>query len=355
MSEKQIDKLELFTKERLEEFPDFNAQQYEPLLNAIRDEKLIVFYGAGVSMLGGCASWVGLAQNIIAEMPRILFSDLEKIVLNEMALTKAREVISICRGRVTDNPGHEKCYFDAIRNSVKPKTEKIEDWRKAHQLLLDLNPVAFITTNIDKAIESLGAKLGSRRIINLVENKEENFAPITAEDTGKPNPLSAPEVEISEESPAYTKVCKGNIFYLHGSINQVEKAILGIDQYIEYYYQGSSAKDFLREVFAENYTVLFIGYGLEEYEILQNIYLAVNNTPLQSRTLHHFVLTPLYTRDIAKFNIQSNYLKMFSVCPIPYFIDHVGYSKLFEVLENLIPLARACRAPLDKLNEIDSV
>ena len=348
-----IDKLELFSKEQLEKFPIFGEPDYSPLLDAIRDERLIVFYGAGVSRLGGCASWIELAQTIIESMPSELFSKLEKTVLREMAEYKARDVISICHERAQIKPEYLKIYHDAIIRSVTPDPGKSDVLLKIYTLLLELKPVAFITTNIDKLIENLGSKLKGRRIFNVVDKKDEDFSVLDSFAQGAPD-ASRTVGETSIDSDGYG-LCNGNIFYLHGSITRVQGAVLGINQYIEHYYRQKDASNFLKKVFAEDYTVLFIGYGLEEYEVLQNIYLAVNKKTSQSaeaREFKHFILTGIYTSEIAKFNIQRNYFNMFSVCPIPYFIDHAGHSKLFEVLEKLIPLARECRAALDKIKLI---
>ncbi len=349
-----IDKLELFTKEQLEKFPVFEEGDYAPLLDAIRDERLIVFYGAGVSRLGGCASWLELAQIIIESMPSELFSKLEKTVLSEMAAYKARDVISICHERAQSKSEYLKIYHDAIVRAVTPDPKKSDVLLEVYTLLLELKPISFITTNIDKLIENLGSKLKGRRIINVVDKNDEDFSVLDSFAQSVPD-ASRTVGDSPVISNNHYELCNGNIFYLHGSIARVQGAVLGINQYIEHYYRQKDASVFLGKVFAEDYTVLFIGYGLEEYEVLQNIYLAVNQKPSQpakAREFKHFILTGIYTSEIAKFNIQRNYFNMFSVCPIPYFIDHSGHAKLLEVLKKLIPLARECRAALDKIKLI---
>ena len=55
----------------------------------------------------------------------------------------------------------------------------------------------------------------------------------------------------------------------------------------------------------------------------------------ESQEMRHFLLAPVLTRDIDRFNLNCMWLGMHGVESIPYFIDFDNYSKLFTVLDRL--------------------
>ncbi len=324
----QDSRVELFDKGHIDSFPRFLPEQDDKrLFEAIKNQELIVFYGAGVSMLAGCASWQQLANKVIGAFGAAVYSDLDKTVLRELAGVDPRKAISICSARAKGNPELEEIYYQAIRDSVTPKDEAA--FADIHGQIFDLKPVAFITTNIDDGMGRISPERSlGKKIINLT--------------TADIDPV--PELR------------NGNAFYLHGSVDAIDKTILTTEQYIEYYYNSPKTylRDFLREVFNGRYAVLFLGYSLSEYEILQNIYLAAKTGGGASNENRHFLLTPLYSRDIAKFNIEKEYFKIFSVRAMPYFIDHDGYSRLNHVLRELRKKMQPSNATLDMMGEIDA-
>lgn len=63
----------------------------------------------------------------------------------------------------------------------------------------------------------------------------------------------------------------GGVKFIHGIVDDIENSIFTTKDYLKTYFNGGSAvKDLLGQVF-ENYTVLFIGYGLSEFAILESI------------------------------------------------------------------------------------
>lgn len=67
-------RIELFPKSDLDAYPTFQPEKdYERLFESIQKDKLVVFFGAGVSRLAGCGSWRGLAVNIVQSFPNDVF------------------------------------------------------------------------------------------------------------------------------------------------------------------------------------------------------------------------------------------------------------------------------------------
>jgi hypothetical protein len=61
------------------------------------------------------------------------------------------------------------------------------------------------------------------------------------------------------------------INYLHGRIDKEESWIFTSTHYINSYdINGAPCMEFIKKIF-ENYSVIFIGYGLREHEILRGI------------------------------------------------------------------------------------
>ncbi|MBI3549873.1 MAG: SIR2 family protein [Elusimicrobia bacterium] len=322
-------RIELFNRGDIDAFPRFQPEKDDKrLFEAIKDQELIVFYGAGVSQLAGCASWTGLANRVIGAFGSTIYSDLDKTVLGELATVDPRKAISICCSRVKGDPTLEQYYYGAIKEAVTPGDAAA--FANIHEQLFKLYPVAFVTTNIDKGMQSIPPQLlEGKKVINLTV----------------------------DEIDAAAELRDGNVFYLHGSIDDLPKAILTTDQYIDYYFKPKAHLErFLREVFSGKYCVLFLGYSLSEYEILQNIYHASKAGDGTQTETRHFLLTPIYSRDIAKFNIEKGYFRIFSVRAIPYFIDHEGYLRLNYVLRELRKEIEASSATtLDLMREIDGV
>ncbi len=303
------EKVELFSKDDIHSHPLFYPNgHHKPLFDAIRNENLIVFYGAGVSQLAGCCGWVELAKRIIKEFSDNEYSNIEKNVLTDMANNDPRKAISICYSRAKNNNKLEDAYFKAIKESVTPSNNR--KFADIHEKLLDLNAICYVTTNIDKGMETVNnMKLTKKKIINAT------------------NP--SPSSDLAKE------IRNGNIFYLHGSVDDLRNTIFTIQSYLKFYYKSPAITHFLKKIFGGNFSVLFIGYSLSEYEILQNIFLSLDAQDKEIIQSRHFLLTPIYTKDLAKFNVEKDFFKIFSVETIPYFIDYDGYERLSDVLSSL--------------------
>lgn len=302
-------KIELFNKSDMDNHPEFNPDGDDRrLFNAIRDDSLVIFYGAGVSMLAGCAGWVELATNIVNAFPEDIYSKLDKSILTEMATSDPKKIITICYHKAKNNINLlNNVYFKTIKESVTPQNKK--EFNEIHTKIFDLNAISYITTNIDRGIESIERiGLRSKEIIDVTN--------------------------YDSHSDLREKITNGNNFYLHGTVDNIENTVFTVDRYFDFYSQ-KRINGFLKEIFGGRYSVLFIGYSLNEYEILQNLFLAVRNSISTVELYNHFLLTPIYTRDLAKFNIEKDYFKIFSIKAIPYFIDFEGYGRLKYVLDLL--------------------
>lgn len=300
--------MELINKSILDQYPILEEEGDEKrLFEAIEKDNLIIFYGAGVSKLGGCSTWIELTQNVINEIPSSIFSKLQKSVLMEMSLTDPRKCISICNSILKDkNENLKKYFYEPIKKSVEPTN--INNFVEIHDKMFQLKAKCYVTTNIDRGIEEVNDKLGlgGKRIFDLTN--------------------------IEKDLDIKQFIRDGNIFYIHGQKDNIEDSIFTSSSYITFY-QEKSIGEFLNVIFGNEFSVLFIGYSLNDYEILQNLFLSISQQKKIQYT--HYILTPLFSRDFAKYEVEKEYFKIFSVKTLPYFIDYDGYEKLNEVLAKL--------------------
>lgn len=327
-------RLDLFTKDDIDKHPVFDAEGDEKrLFQAFREDSLIIFYGAGVSRLAQCASWVGLACHIACRFCEAgSFSEQERELLEAMANKDPRKVISICYHRARNEAGTVllDLYRQAILESVTPGDQT--EFERIHGRIVQLNPLVYVTTNIDRGIE--GVRRGDQR----------------------------PPVNLARE-PDLTRLPEllrdGNVFYLHGSVDDLDNTIFSVDNYYQLYTR-EGVNRFLQEIFADQYCVLFVGYSLQEHEILQNIFLAINQGRNSAgvggikREKRHYVLSPIYSKDLAEFNINRMFFDIHGVKAIPYFIDFESYGRLHHALSKLAEMKKDMEPrELDVFDEID--
>ena len=318
-----------FDKDRLNGFPIVTQENCPSLFQAVKEEKLIVFIGAGVSRLTGCKGWDELGIALTQKCrENELFTHAEEEHLKKEAIYNPRKVISICfqRCKMKENLN---AYYDSIRESIRiNKPEELKIYRQINEL----KAKSYITTNIDRGIKQFNPDatrqqiydctgLGFRRDLNRKRN-------------------------ILRD---------GNVFYLHGTEDNMNDTIFSVDKYLEFYQRSYILKFLKEKVFSDDNVILFIGYGLSEWEILEHIFRTTKHN--QSKFHEYYVLSPIFSSEITKHHLDSTYFKdYFGISTLPYFLDHEGYKQLFVVLEKLGKAFRDCRPTTDqKFNQISQV
>ena len=130
------------------------------------------------------------------------------------------------------------------------------------------------------------------------------------------------EYDINQDRFRYDK-----IYMIHGSIEKYERTVFTIDDYIrEYFDNDGGISKFLIKLFSE-LTVLFIGYGLSEFPILEKIISKAGKK-------RHYVLLPTFISEINYFQKQASYLDKLNITAIPYYIDNDGFDRIINLLTN---------------------
>ncbi|PIF32242.1 SIR2-like protein [Flavobacterium sp. 9] len=212
---------------------------------AIKENKLVVFAGSGLSMKFGLPNWSKLVKDVISEIDIKKYNSL--VTLMEDEVMTPMEILEKLSSEHSDIKRYIKNNFQ-----IKEGSDFL-----LHKNILQLSGQV-ITTNYDNAFELAS----NNKIIPSIYTSDFNMS------------------EIGKNNDNY-------IFKLHGSYDVPESCVIFKDQYDKLYSEDTSAKEKLKSIFAEH-VILFIGFSFNDpdinliFENLDNVF--GNNN-------RHFILT----------------------------------------------------------------
>ncbi|MGL5646673.1 MAG: SIR2 family protein [Clostridium sp.] len=125
------------------------------------------------------------------------------------------------------------------------------------------------------------------------------------------------------------------VYHIHGSINDIPNMIISNEDYIERYWTGeNNYKKFLKMIF-EDYDVLFLGYGLQEFEILNYLF-EKRKGPLQKTDKKRLFIIDYFDYEKKKMELLENYyLNNYSVKLCPYSKSEKGFRALVALVDEI--------------------
>lgn len=313
------------------------------IIEAASAARLVLFVGAGVSRLAGGLSWPEAANNALKEIVDkglIPFAEAEQL-RNE----HPKKLLSIAMD-ISQDAG-EVLNFDRI---FCPPESQLD--AKIYRDLYSIG-VPIVTTNYDEGLDYQALR------------EEPVAGPVQAlSGVGPQNATIPPKrkgvVYVDKKDLTIEKLQQpGSVIHLHGSVRFASSMVVSTRQYITHY-RDDLVQVFLRDLFEGDYTVLFVGYGLEEEEILE--YVVQKSQPsltLGSQEIKHFWLYPHLGFQEARFRHLSKYYQNHCNVKLEKFsIDRTGYTQLADVIAEWTEVLRSkVRAPefLDKVRLIDKV
>lgn len=272
---------------------------------------LVVFIGAGISRIIGCPSWKDYA---IKYLDYAMQKNCLNFYIHENLKVKyynqPRKIITIVKKLLEE----KEIEYPNITTLLKSNENKSKDLN-IYNYLARLN-VIFITTNWDDYLE-----LALKRITeDLKEGDQEKINELTTKTVNsyyRREELLTKNLEV------------GSIMYLHGSIKDESTIIQTTYDYINHYEKKSEASILLEHIF-NNYTVLFIGYGLDEYEILDNI---LKKSSKSKKETKHFMLFPIFSSEQEVKKVLERYYSELGVELLEYEIDQKGHKDLEKVIK----------------------
>lgn len=299
----------------LREMPDLPDEVRQAAL----DGNLVLFVGAGTSMLVDLPSWEGLARLALEDLRKkghINYSELE-----QLKGLDPKKQLSIAELIAKDN----SISLDLAKHLTTGEGDK--------GIYVYLNKIGCpsVTTNYDELLEPryYSAKDGSSTAtpITRVFQKKEFLA-------GR---LNTP----------------GTVVHLHGSVAKPETMVVTTKQYLEHY-EDDIVKEFLGELF-EKKTILFVGYGLQEAEILEHILRKGRVTDTKNK--RRFVLVPFFRSQLPLYTmLYEYYVKSFGVHLVGFIRDHKDYNQLEDIVkawsEQIEVRPPALASELDFMDEV---
>ena len=224
----------------------------EPLRRSLFDpigNRVVVFFGNGISMLAGVPSWEELGNKLLDFIFDMHYIDYNAYC--ELQKIPTKEKLSIVYENIKKNnkDNYETILQGKIEELIKPKDYDLYD--ELYEYISSFE-TSYITTNYSSG---------------LLDLKKHNFTEF--------------------DNPGKFK--DGDIAYIHGEIkdNKFNNLVLTVEQYLNTYKKNSTINKFLEYIFKER-TVLFIGLGFQEYEIIQYL---INDAP-ESKEPKHYILYP---------------------------------------------------------------
>lgn len=296
-----------------------NPELPPELKEAALDGNLVLFIGAGASMLLGMPSWSGLAWKALEGLRDI--GAINYAELDQLTGLGPREQLSRAAliAKKKNHPLNLRQYL------VKKKKSTIYD------LIKSIGAVC-VTTNYDHELSPVSLEIPDKR----------HTAPKAKRVSGVEN-LSISDLKIP-----------GTVIHLHGDMGKPAGMIVTTQDYLAHY-DSKVVQHFLKDLF-DSRVVLFIGYGLKETEILKYMQRRAG-VERDKQVRNRFSLQAFFRSGQPLFDkLKECYEASFGVHLVGFLRDYEDYAQLEKILKNWAEQIEV-RAPasIDALAAIDKV
>lgn len=274
----------------IELIPDLKKLPH--ICGAYKDTKLVIFVGSGLSALWGCKRWKDMALALVDscyERGEIDYWTRETLLAKYSSAP--RKLITIAKGILKNN------YLEDLGKTLQLIPERKIRLPDLLNNLFSLQAI-YITTNIDNHFS------------NLFDAENVHF------------------------EPSKFALKSKNLVHLHGIIHKPDSLVMTIDEYI-LRYQNDSLRNFLETAFFDDkYCFLFVGYGIDEMEIIDFMIQKYSKGHKSLKTFLHrfYVLLPFFRDEEPLLKYEQFYFDQINMSVIPYAINSRGYEQLDEVL-----------------------
>jgi hypothetical protein len=286
--------------------------------------KLIPFIGAGASRLAGCPGWGDFADGALRQLidkGKFTYSQFDQI-----KHLSARIKVSIA----TSVSAETKTPIDYDVLLHPTLREEHKKGRRLYKSLFALGRI-FVTTNYDRWLD------------DRIAEPSPGATPAATPTTSPVSTSMQSIYRVEEFLPAVLTV-PNTVIHLHGSVVDPNGMILTTKDYIRRYANDRRTGDpalenrtltFLEHLF-QHYTVLFVGYGLEELEILEYVILkARREGKVADNEARHYLLEGFFSNETTLLrSMEKYYLRECGIELIPFLRDHKDRDQLLDVLED---------------------
>ena len=268
------------------------------IIKAANDNTLAVFIGAGVSRIVGCIGWDELAKNLVNLCFNLKKEDAQSCINFKekdrlLQENNHKKTITICHDILEKN-GYQDAFYTEMEKALNPNEGFLSDY-PIYDEIFGLRGL-FITTNADQIFDT---HFRSDRVI---------FS----------------EAEFSPEN-----IDRNKLYHIHGLIAEPDTLVFTVRQYIRRY-NSPDFKKFLEEIF-KRYTVLFLGYGMSEFELLDFIITKFDDSDKKEQK--HFILIPYYAGEDNILGFDQAYYNEMGIRVLGFEFDEKGYAQLYFILK----------------------
>jgi hypothetical protein len=269
----------------------------ENIIESINNGTFAIFIGAGVSSLAGCIGWSDLAMELVDQCYEITTEKMGQNSLNFRQKERLREskdykkTITIVK-RIFEQNGNGKQFDEVVCNLLNKSNRA--DYPDIYSELRGLRGL-FLTTNVDNHFD----KLFSTNVYL--------------------------DLDFDNANPDRDK-----LYHVHGSINKPTQMVLTLDEYFRRY-SNDKLVSFLDIVFTR-YSILFLGYGLSEFEVLD--YLFTRFT--KGKGQQHFMLRDYYEGEESYLKLDQYYYNTMNITVVAYKADDKGHRRLGNIIRDWV-------------------
>ncbi len=288
---------------------------------------LSFFVGNGVSQLCGLPSWNQLADRMLECLQT--HKKIDHLTLELLKRRSTKLKISIADNLFKENwKSTERIQELTYKSVLMNKLSETEIEKNPVYASIAKCGVKFITTNYDNILaNALEGNLEAEPIENTeIGNTDSEAATVVKK--------AARQVHILDglSDVDTTSVLNENIiFHIHGSIADESKIVASTQDYMNLYGNKENQKLLLRLM--KRQTVVFIGYGLDELELLDIIVRAARSDDREHLHSKFHLLLPLYKYEKSIANHLESYYKSLGISLHLFCMDTNGYHNLGDVLE----------------------
>ena len=280
---------------------------------------LIPFIGAGASILAGCPGWNAFADGTLRwliKQGKFSYSQLEQI-----RHLNPRVKLSLARTLAADHKTTID-YHDLLHPT---RSRESPMGRRLYNALFTLSAI-FVTTNYDVWLDE------------RIPEPNPAAPPLASPQQSAVSPMRI--VYRYEEILPSLLTQPNTVVHLHGSVRDATTMVMTTSDYIDRYaaYNRSShdprtenrVLTFLDFLFSHR-TVLFIGYGLEELEILEYV---LAKGPRRQKESRHYILQGFFSHEETLVgSLESYYHNECGIKLISFRRDEKDHEQLVDVIE----------------------
>jgi hypothetical protein len=262
--------------------------------NAAQSGELVVFVGAGISRLIKCPSWDDFANQVLEQLAPngIDYYDLSQI-RNISDPKKRLSLAQIVAGKKNITIDYSTIF------EVKLAKDNV------YAYLNSFNS-SFVTTNYDKYL---------------------------CPDSRKADPETNWRLYKREQLLGVNLDRNGNVVHLHGCVSEPSTMVITTKDYLDHY-SRIEVREFLRYLF-EKKTVLFLGYGLEETEVLEYVLRRGGASGNEIGGVRRYILQGFFQAETGLCDLLREYYReSFSTELMGFPKDYKSYSQQTEILAN---------------------